>query len=213
MLYKKTKDIEDKIDKFLDVIQKASLDFKKSWKCYLNKNQTECEFYIKSIDSIEEEADSLRRDIENKIYSETLIPHGRGDVLAILENSDNVLNLLSKSTINLSIENPVIPEKYINKFIELVNAVSDSVDSMVMAIRSYFRDISSIRDYINKVKIFEKDSDRIAEGIKRAVFKEKYSLANKIQLKYFVEKLEQIADLTEDVTDRLTIYTLKRETW
>lgn len=213
MFYKKTKEIEEKIDEFLDIIQKSSLDFKKGWFSYLNCDLKECEIYTDSIDTSEEKADKLRRDIENQIYSETLIPHSRGDVLAILENSDDVLNLLSKSTIHLLVEKPIIPKKYRKKITELVDACSDAVDSMVMAIRSYFRNVASIRDNINKVKSFEKDTDRIGLEIKKDVFKDKLELARKIQIKYFVEKLEQIADLSEDVTDRITIYSLKRETW
>jgi len=213
MLFKKTREIAEKIDNFLDVIQKASIDFKKGWICFLNGEIKECKLFTESVDSLEEKADALRREIENNIYSETLIPQSRGDVLAILENSDNVLNLLSRITIHLLIEMPEINKKYKKNFIELVDAVSDAVDAMVMAVRSYFKDIATIRDYINKVKIFEKDTDRIGEELERAVFKEKIELARKIQIKYFVEKLEQIADLAEDVTDRLTIYSIKRETW
>jgi len=95
-------------------------------------------------------------------------------------------------------------------YLDLVQASVSAVDCMVKAIRSYFRDLASVRDHISKVSFYESESDKIAEKIKRIVFSKDLKLSRKIHMRYFAYHIEQIADEAEDVCDRLAIATIKR---
>jgi predicted phosphate transport protein (TIGR00153 family) len=210
ILFRKTKELESQIEEYLDLIDRAALVFVQGLRYYFDKRADEFDQRYKDLRIMESKGDGLRREIENKLYVHTLIPESRGDVLVLLESSDEVLNRLAKTLLNFSIENPDIPEEFKTLYLDLAQASSSAVESMVKAVRTYFRELQSVRDYINKAQFYEKESDKIAEKIKRMVFNKDGDLSWKAHMRVFAHHIELIADDAEDVCDRLAIATAKR---
>lgn len=210
ILFRKTKELESQIEEYLDLIDRAALVFVQGLRYYFDKRADEFDQRYKDLRIMESKGDGLRREIENKLYVHTLIPESRGDVLGLLESSDEVLNRLAKTLLNFSIENPDIPEEFKTLYLDLAQASSSAVESMVKAVRTYFRELQSVRDYINKAQFYEKESDKIAEKIKRMVFDIDRDLSWKAHMRVFAHHIELIADDAEDVCDRLAIATAKR---
>ena len=90
------------------------------------------------------------------------------------------------------------------------NNKARSPPSSTSTIPAYFRDLTAVRDHISKAQFYEHESDKLAEKIKRTVFKMDIELSHKIHIRYFVSRMETIADRAEDVCDRLSIATIKR---
>jgi predicted phosphate transport protein (TIGR00153 family) len=211
ILLKKTKKLEIQIDEFLDKILTGALVLRQGVKYYLN-NQIEL-FHerLVEINALENEADSLRRTIETKLYMHTLIPEYRGDVLGLLESSDKVMNTMKETLFQFDVENPIILPEFLPLFLELIEATISAVESMVSAVRSYFMNMQLVRDHINKTIFFEKESDKIADKVKRMIFADPdLDLSQKVHIRYFAHHIETIADAAEDVTDRLAIAVIKR---
>ena len=210
LLLRKTKELENQIDEYLDLVVNGALLFREGLKYYLRGDTKEFEERMTRLDETEGKADRLRRSIETRLYLETLIPEFRGDVLGLLESSDKVLNKTTDTLAQFSVELPQIPEEYKQLFIDLSEASMSAVESMVMAVRSYFREVEKVRDCIAKAMFYEKESDKIGDRTKRVVFRSEMKLSEKIHLRYFTYHIEQIADDAEDVCDRLAIASIKR---
>ncbi len=211
-LFKKTIVLERQIDEFLDLVSESALHFKEGVKYYLSKRFEEFEERLQIVRELEHKADDLRREIESQLYEHTLIPESRGDVLAILENMDNVINRTKSTLLQFSVEQPMIPEKFNQDYIELTDSVVECAQAIVMATRAFFCDINAVRDHINKVIFYEEEADKIAEKLKRKVFRTDLRLSEKFHLRYFALHIDSLADDSEDVADRLAIYTIKRST-
>ena len=210
-LFKKTKKLELKMDEFLDTVSEAGIIFQEGIKHYLNNKTDRFENQNKKIRQLEGRADRLRRAIEQQLYTETLIPESRGDVLALLETTDNVINQAKETLLEFSVEIPTIPEEFHEEILHLTDHVVHAVDDMTKAIRAFFKDPKAVRNYTHKVYHYEGEADRASEQLKRAIFSsEKLTLAEKIHLRYFALHIDTIADRAEDVADRLGIYTIKR---
>lgn len=210
ILFRKTKELETQIDDYLDIVDRGALLFVQGIKLYVENRLDEFEVRYKDLRAMESRGDSLRRDIENKLYTHTLIPESRGDVLGLLESSDAVLNRMAKTLLNFSIENPEIPEELKPLFIDLAHSSSSATENMVKAVKTYFRDLLSVRDFINKALFYEKESDKISEKVKRMIFATDSELSWKAQMRVFAHHIELIADEAEDVCDRLAIAVAKR---
>lgn len=210
LVFRKTKELEAQIDDYLDCVVKGALLFKQGVKFYLEKIENDFEQRIKDLDKLESDADELRRDIENKLYTHTLIPESRGDVLGLLESTDQVLNTTAETLLQFSVEIPDILPDLHKMYLELTDASVSAVEAMVMAIRSYFKEPMAVRHHIGKVQFYEKESDKIAETIKRIVFRKDIQLCHKFHMRYFAYHIESIADEAEDVCDRLAIAAIKR---
>jgi len=210
-VFKKTRELISKIDEFLDTLLMAGLEFREGLKYYIDGKLKEFEDKTKKVDQLEGKADALRREIENIIYSHMLIPEARGDVLALLENSDDVLNIISDTMVEFYIEKPLLPEEIKKDFENLVDVSINAVEEMVMAVRSYFKELYAVRDHIAKIMFYEKESDKIGQKIKEYLFNnQKIELCHKIHLRTFVNYIQTIADQAEDIGDRVSIYAIKR---
>jgi uncharacterized protein len=208
----KKKQLINDIDNFWDTISTASLVFKAGANDFFDQQMERLQVRLKEIDKLENDADSLRRSIKFKVYSQMLIPESRGDVLGLLETSDSVIDRAKKVLYSLEIEKPMIPDCLITDFKELSDTAANGVDEMVKAARAFFTDTRIINDYINKVFYYEHEADKLEEQIKRKAFAtdEIDMLSRRVQLRYFAEKISAIADQAEAVCERLTIYTIKR---
>ena len=116
-LFKKTKILELKMDEFLNIVNESGLVFIDGVRHYLSDNKELFEEKINKLKKQENKADELRRAIEKQLYLETLIPESRGDVLALLETADNVINQVKATLLEFSVESPMVPKNFHTDFI------------------------------------------------------------------------------------------------
>ena len=209
-IFYKTRELESEIDEFCDTVDRGALAFKLGINLFLQGADTTFEDKLRQVNELESRGDSLRRAIERKLYSQTLIPESRGDVLGLLENMDRILNECEGAMWQFFIEKPKIPDEFNADFTGLTEFVVDSVSALVSASRRFFRDIDAVSDHVHKVMFFEKEADKVSTKLKIAIFSSDLDLSRKNQLRSFVEHIDNIADTAEDVADRLAIYTIKR---
>jgi len=211
ILLKTSKMIEMQIDDFLNFISEAGIFFKRGLENYLKDNSAEFEKRLLAVSEHERKADELRLNIEKQLYIHTLIPESRGDVLAILENTDRVMDDIKEALQVFAIEHPAISEEFDALFLELADSSIESVESLIRSVRAFFKDIASVNDHIHKVKFYEREADKIAMSLKNEIFKADINLSQKIHLRFCVQQIERISDSAEDMSERLAIYTIKRQ--
>jgi len=210
-LFRRTRQLETQIDSFFDKLSESSVVYRLAVRLYLREGACE-EFQgrLERVNALESEADILRRDIEKQLYSNTLIPDSRGDVLGLIETVDQLMSEFEGSLWALSIETPEIPEKFNNGYRKLTNMVIKAVDELALGGRAFFRNPHDVPAYNHKVVLYEKEADVISTNLKREIFNSDLDLAQKMHLRQFVEQIDNIADVAEDVADRLAIYAIKR---
>ncbi len=209
-MFKRTKELESQIDQFCDKVDEGAMSFKIGIVAFLDGNFTAFEDKLKQVNELESQADTLRRDVERRLYEQTLIPESRGDVLGLLENMDTILNNCEGAMWQFAIEKPDIPTEFHADYRGLVDASVEAVDALVSASRAFFRGMAEVTDHMHKVLFFEKEGDKVSTRLKMAIFAGDLDLAHKAQLRNFVEHIDDIADTAEDVADRLAIYSIKR---
>ena len=210
-LFNKTRVLEQQIDEFLDKVSQAGLVFNRAIEVYLADGATEeFDVFLEQEEQIEGKGDSLRRTIEIELYAQTLIPDLRGDVLRLLEDMDHLVNVYEGNLFRLSIQQPQVPEQFHSGFLELTRTVVTCVESVVLAARSFFRDMNAVRDHNAKVLFYETEADKIGTRLQRAIFGSDLPLEHKSHLRYFVERIDELANAAEDVADTLAIYSIKR---
>ena len=210
-LFKKTRYLENQIDDFLDCIDESAVIFERAIKVYLEDGYSEdFEGYTNQVNAVETKGDVLRRNIEAQLYEQTLIPDLRADVLKLLEDLDNLINIMQANCYRFAIEKPEIPAEYVKEFSRLTETVMRSVDSIVMSARAFFRNITAVRDHNSKVLIYETEADQISTKLKIQIFSSDLPKVEKIHLRYFAERIDELANEAEDIADSLAIHTIKR---
>jgi predicted phosphate transport protein (TIGR00153 family) len=188
------------------------MTFKKAIRLYLRERRSEDYKKInKQMHQIEKDADLLRRDIENSLYAQNLIPDLRADVLDLVESLDKIINKFDEVVYRFYIEWPDIPPEYHSGMSDLSDHVADCCENMAIASRAFFRNISAVRDYSQKVYFLEHECDITSGRLRKAIYDSDLPLANKNQLNWIVIDAASISDIAEDCIDKLLIFTIKRD--
>ena len=215
-LFGKTKLLERQIDEFLDKVAEGAIYFERGITAYLEEMEFSetCEEKLSQIIDLKEKCRELRRSIVNVLYSEMLIPDFRGDVLRLLTDLFSLLDAMGKNFQDLMIEQAhtyqTEDQSNTKEFLELVKVVVESVKTVIIAARDFFRNPKAIRDHIYQVRVYESEADKIAVSLKKSIFSTNLKFSEKINLRTIVDAIDAIADKAEDVADELSIYAIKR---
>lgn len=212
IFFNKSKDLENKIDIYLDTVNESVLIFKRDLNRYIDGKIDIFEEELKEINEVENKADDLQNKIKHNLYEYMLIPEARGDVLTLLERVDNIVDHVKEVIHQISIEKPYIPDNIKSDCSELVELVTNSVNSLVKCIRAYFKNLTMVNDYVNKVHFYEHEADKVEERIKRKVFNndEFKEFSKKVHLRYFTEKIAVLADESESISELASVAAIKR---
>ncbi len=210
-LFGRTKKLERKVDEFLDVVGDSSLSFQQAIDCYLDSGVSDrFEERLQQITDLERRGDELEHSVEMEMYSETLIPDARSDVLKLMESLDGIVNTFKGVLFYFATERPAIPEELKSNYRELTALSTASVDDVVVAVRAFFRDPDSVKDHLHKVRFHEHEADTVVTRLRSDIFELDLHLAEKIHLRFFAERIVWISDMAEEVADNLAIYVVKR---
>ncbi len=210
MLKNHEKELMTSINLFLDNILKINNLFKTLLQKYFDKKFDDVQKVTDQISDLESECDTLRRDVERRIYSETLIPEIRGDVLGMLENLDKIPGQIQGNAHSFNTEKPNVNPELDKNFIKLCDYASECISLLIEGARSFFVDKNITIEKCLEVSRVESKADKISTDLKKTIFtNSENGLATKVHLKYFVEIMDEVANLSEDVADRLIISSSK----
>ena len=211
-LFGQSKKLEKKIENYFIRIMDSILIFQEGVNDYLDGNLDDIPKRAAEISKIKEEAVKKRREIEEFLYTEMLIPDARGDVLELLESMGKISEKSSKILGNLAIEKPDLTGKLRHHFQKLTRLSVYCIDELKNSSIAYFTNISAVKSYNKKVYFYENEVDKVEEEIKKVVFAtEKIArLSHRMQIRYFAEKIAELSDMSERVADNLSIYVIKQ---
>ena len=210
-IFRTTWAIESQIEEFLDAINKGALVFRDAVVSYLEGRTADFCAKLAVLEGLETRADRLSRMVEASLYSQSLIPEHRGDVLALLEHSDDIIDRAKTCLQRFDVERPAVPANWHADYRRLAETVFHCVEAVVMAARRFFREPAAVSDYLYQVHHYESEADRIGLDLRRSIFADQsLDLAGRQHLRYFVESIDRVADMAEGVADRLAIYSIKR---
>jgi predicted phosphate transport protein (TIGR00153 family) len=210
-IFKKELGVEKQTDNFLDQVSRSGLIFSQGAEAYLKGERADFTRKLTEIIEVEHAGDDLRRSIQQYLYTKTLIPESRGDVLQLIEDMDSLLDRFKGALWRMEIEDLEIEEDFHKDFKLLINSVVETVEAIVRAARAFFKNIASVADHLDKVYYWESESDKISTRLQMAIFRKKeLRLSHRMLLRELARHLDKIADRAEDVADRLNIYVIKR---
>ena len=209
-LFKKTRLLENKITTFLSNIDKSGYLFQLAFKNYFKSNISPEFLDLRSeVSHLEATNDSLRREIENQLYAQMIMPDMRSDILKLIEGCDKIINKYETDLILLSIEKTKIPKQLKDKIMTLIETNIHCVALLLGGIQAFFEGKNS-SDFIREVSVLEHQVDLQAMELKQIVFQEmKLPLARQMQLKEFIYGIEKISDMSEDMADSLSVFAVK----
>jgi len=211
IFFSKRNRIYEIVERYLDKMLEAAELFKKTMEKYFEVGLSR-EFIemIEATHLSESMADDIRREIELEMYEKSLIPESRGDILGLLEVTDEVMNKAQSVLYQIETENLEIPQELKDDFIKLIHNNISAFEVAVDGFRILFHNLKAVREKVQEVDKRESSSDRMERDLIRKIFAANYDIGEKILLKDLVIEIGNISDMSEEVTDRLNIVAAKR---
>ncbi|HOL22048.1 MAG TPA: DUF47 family protein [bacterium] len=203
--------IYEMVERYLNKMLETGELFKKTVEKYFETGLSrEFKEMIETTHLSESMADDIRREIELEMYEKSLIPESRGDILGLLESTDEVMNKAQSVLYQIETENLEIPEELHEDFLKLIHNNISAFEVAIDGFRTLFHNLKEVREKIQEVDKRESSSDRMERELIRKIFAGSYDTGKKILLKDLVIEIGNISDMSEEVTDRLNIVAAKR---
>ena len=201
-----TKNIIIRIDEFIDNIDLGLLVFKEAMKSYLEKDFETFERHFNKLDVLENSADRLQREIENEMIIHSILPQNRDEVVYLIDMLDEIIDSIQNLLRDIDIERPVIPDEINSNLYTIVVASANAAEELVPAARAYFRAPYTVREKLLKVYYFESETDKVVAQTKKKIFRDMNNLhlAEKNQLRYLINNIENISDYAQKAADKLS---------
>ena len=212
ILFKKEKEVIELILKHLNMVEESLKTGIQTIEFYLEDNISEAKVLARKVRSIESDADIVRYDLRDKLYSGAYLPLLREDIYKLIESVDKVANAGEASCDFFLNQRPKIAEDLRPHFVAVVRESLGIIDALKLAVLCYFKGeckIETVREYTKEVGLQESRVDKLEWDLTKAIFTSSMDFAHQLHLKLCLDGIVEVSDRAEDAGDQLELATLK----
>ena len=204
--------IQDELESYRGLINGCVAELYRTLKRYSEtSDRRELKKNIEEVSRLEGAADDKRRSIQVVLYSKSLFPESRGDLLGLLETIDKIANRAEATALMLRTHHISIPESFRKDIVELCHISQRAVSVVLEAERKLFSDFRGALEFIGRVNELESDADHLEHRTINKIFASStLEPLEKILLRDVVSFISSLADKAEDVGDRIRVIVAKR---
>ncbi len=170
---------------------------------------------VEQITRIEHEADEIRRKMEIEFYHGAFLPFDREDRIVLAELVDSVADATQSAAYSIFLGKIRFPITFREDFIELVETSCEAVSVLRESVKMLDTDLKMALDKAHEVEEKEEAGDKIERKIISKLYESyrnnEISILKFIELKDITQKIGNIADRSEDASDRIPIIVAKRK--
>ncbi|MGF7118148.1 TIGR00153 family protein [Methanobacterium oryzae] len=170
---------------------------------------------VEEITRIEHEADEIRRKMEIEFYQGAFLPFDREDRIVLAELVDAVADATQSAAYAISLGKIKFPKIFKDDFVELVEASCEAVSVLRESVKMLDTDLRVALDKAHEVEEKEEAGDKIERKIIPKLYdayrNNEIGILTFIELKDITQKIGNIADRSEDASDRVPIMVAKRK--
>jgi uncharacterized protein len=208
----KQRKIESQLTQYRQQVSLCVAGFQESIGLYcLNNDRDELRQGFLRVHKTESCADDIRREIEVMMYSKSIFPESRGDIMGLLESLDKVPNQVESALQMLLTHHMEIPAEFHSSVEQIVTICRRCVETLLNAVDKLFTDFTNATVAIGNVDELESAVDHLeAELIDKIFQSTNLDGVTKLMLRDLVVKISSISDRAENAGDRIRIIVAKR---
>ena len=212
LLFKKEKEVIELILKHLDAVEESLISGIQTIEFYLEDNISEAKILGRKVRSLESEADIVRYNIRDKLYSGAYLPLLREDIYKLIESIDKVGNAGEACCDFILNQRPTVPEEIRPGFVAVTRESLGIIDNLKLAVLCYFKGeckIETVREHTKEIGLQESRVDKMEWDLTKEIFTSSQDFAHQVHLKHCLDFIVEVSDRAEDAGDQLELATLK----
>ena len=209
--WRKQKLIERYVFDYIDQWKRCLEGFKDAMEVYLSDGLGErFDYYVEHTHKMESQADDLRKKIEWEMYSKALLPESRGDILGFLETMDKIPNKAESILYQIQLQSLELPSELTPNMQRIVDLSCEATQLVYEAAIGLISQKGDIHKLADEIDAKESECDRAERDTIARIFTMDMDKAEKALLKELIIELGTLTDRAENLSDRLTLLSVKR---
>ncbi len=212
MLFKKEKEVIDLIEQHAAKMEACLTTAIETLQTYLEDDIPRAKTLARRTDALESEADLIRLQIRDRLYSGAYMPVLREDVYKLVESLDRVANAAEKCCDTFLNQRPEIPEDLQSHYLEIIRTSLGIGAPLKNAVLCYLRGICPVevsRQHAKEVGLAESKVDSLEWDLTKRIFSSPLSYGHKVHLRRCLDNIASVSDRAEDSADQLELVSLK----
>jgi uncharacterized protein len=207
----KQKQIESQLSQYCRTVADCVEAFHRALKSYAqNADRNQLTRDYQTVHQAESRADDLRREIEVLMYSKSIFPESRGDILNLLESVDRVPNQAEKIVQMLLTRRIILPANLTDSILQLADVSLRCVKALLEGVEKLFTDFTNATAAVGKVDALESQSDQLQFQLYDAIFAGDKDGYEKLLVADLIRSIASVCDRAENAGDRIRIVVAKR---
>jgi len=197
-----------KIQQHVETIYKTVVELDAAFEEFGKGNDKAFKEKVGRVDALEKQADKLRRDIEEDLYSGAFLPVSRSRILDFAENVDKVADAAEDAVKLLSfLDKKEIPDDLFTLLRSGVKKAVEGVEYLQEGVKS-IEELDRIREILNDIRSKEHESDEVAHEAYKLIYHNERDARRLQLLSKLVDFISNVSDTAEDASDALSLIVL-----
>lgn len=212
MLFKKEKEVIDLIEQHAAKMEACLSTAIETLQAYLEENIAKAKALARRTDALESEADLIRLQIRDRLYSGAYMPVLREDIYKLVESLDRVANAAEKCCDTFINQRPEIPVELGSHYTDIIRISLGVGKPLKNAVLCYLRGICPVevsREHAKEVGLVESKVDQMEWDLTKKIFSSKLTYGHKVHLRRCLDTIASVSDRAEDSADHLELVSLK----
>lgn len=209
LFYRKEKRILDSIDEYIEKVINTVKCLVEVSNFIKNGKLEDLHRIYRDIDSMETEADGMRRRISEELCKGTFFAHLREDLLNLIEEIDNIADYAKDSIKQIVVTSPSRDILYfifsIPEMDKYIQSCVDASQKLLESFRIFKQNMEKAKPLLHEIEDIEERADELKTSIIRILFREadRFKTLDVIQVKELIDIMDNICDSAEDASDIL----------
>jgi uncharacterized protein len=212
IIFKKEKEVIEMITKHAEKVEECLSLTTDTLRCYLNGDIPAAKQKGRQTDRVETEADTIRHNIRNMLYSGAYMPLLREDIYRLVQSMDVVANAAEKCCDTFVNQRPQVPEHLKQDFIRIIEVSLGIGEPLKHSVLCYLKNICPIevsRQHSRDIGMMESKVDSLEWDLTKKIFSSDLEYGHKIHLRSCMDSIVAVSDRAEDSADQLELVILK----
>jgi predicted phosphate transport protein (TIGR00153 family) len=210
--FKKEKEVVELVLRHLEITERCLSTAAMTVDAYLRGVMDEAKGLARQVGRLESEADLVRYEIRDKLYSGAYLPLLREDIYRLVESIDKLANAGEACCDFFLNQRPSIPEGLAGPFLKVSEESLGIIRALRTAVQCFFSGecrSEVVREHTKEIDQIESRVDKLEWDLTKSIFTASLDHSQKIHLKLCLNSIVEISDRAEDASDQLDLATLK----
>jgi uncharacterized protein len=208
----RNKDVISKFETFFSISESILAELHKSleYVC-VNGLDNHFEVMVEKISEMEKDADNIKREIEYKMISKSLLPETREDLLEIIYLMDNIPDHCEKVVYIIN-DQKTVPHKLIKSdLVELTKIGIECFEFTLKAAYNFFGKRDKLKFLVQKADECEHVGDTLERRMIQKIFSKKMGTGKQLIQKEIITEIGEICDISKHIAMRIFAASIKRK--